>query len=177
MNNPLQNRPMTSTPSTTSTIPSVVSSPMELGATVKEVRRNNGLCLYCGESGYQVANCPNKGRKATESLGSIVVQEDTLLYSRLTSPPTETPNNEYPGNPPNVFPLATIQQPIKSRHANLIIIPVFVSYGPDENQQEPTEAMLDTGASSNSISRTFVDKLQLEYFSCPPGEELLYFFD
>ncbi|CEP12413.1 hypothetical protein [Parasitella parasitica] len=65
----------------TSQVSSSAATPMELGAintyrplsqTVKDFRRINNLCMYCGEGKHQALNCPNKVKKMQDFLGSIV---------------------------------------------------------------------------------------------------------
>lgn len=179
MGNLLSNQSTTSAFSSGHT-PFTSASPMELGVihkykppsapSVKEFRHNDGLCMYCGEAGHQVVNCPNKGKKVitTGSLGTIV-QED-MIHTRLVSENDIDVRTSSSSTNPNAYPLATT----KSRHPNLLLIPVLVFYGPADNRLQPTEAMVDTGASNNFVSRLLVDKLQLEYFSCPEGEEILF---
>ncbi|KAL7332779.1 hypothetical protein PS15p_201778 [Mucor circinelloides] len=122
-----------------------------LSAPVKEFRRANGLCLYCGESKHQVANCPNKSRQATGSLGTIV--EEDLLNMRSTSGPDFNPVKRSTINAPVVtgtlyYPVNTIQEVTESRHKSQFILPVTIDYYGQDDEEElaAAEAMVDSGA-------------------------------
>ena len=88
----LTRQPTTTTPvsSTTSTNNSVLGDdPMHIDAiqfkplTLQEEqrRRQNGLCMYCGEPGHIAQRCPNKRTFKARSIGLVLT-------------PFETPENE-----------------------------------------------------------------------------------
>ena len=85
-------QPATTTPvsPTTSTNNTVLGDdPMHSGATrfkpltlqEKQRRRQNGLCMYCGEPGHIAQRCPNKRTFKARSIGPVLT-------------PFETPENE-----------------------------------------------------------------------------------
>ncbi|KAL9537783.1 hypothetical protein MBANPS3_011467 [Mucor bainieri] len=167
--------------SNASTTPAPFSSasPMELGAInehkplsapVKEFCCINGLCMYCGEANHQVANCPNKNKQITGSLGTIM--EEDMLYSRIVPDPAVDAYSQAAST--DTYPLATIQAPIPSRHQSLLIMPIVVCHGDEDQLMAPAEAMVDTCASSNLVSRHLVDNLRLDSTECPQGEGVLF---
>ncbi|KAI8636941.1 hypothetical protein BD408DRAFT_459117 [Parasitella parasitica] len=159
---------------------STTATPMELGAinnykplsaTVKEFRRLNNLCMYCGEANHQVLNCPNKPKKMQGSLGSIVNQAIINMRSGQEHvPAVKRPRLLYEEQQH----LNHIRSTAMSDHFALFILPAFLYYGDDEEFVTTTEAMVDTGASSNFISSELVQRLNLEVEHNAPGEEMFF---
>lgn len=101
-------KPSGSNSSTPSTAYGSHPGPMDLSASravspeTRKYRRENNLCLYCGEAGHYASNCPNKGKKgkkakankaeaapaaASESKSESKSAEASVLYT------TEKPKN------------------------------------------------------------------------------------
>ncbi|CEP16232.1 hypothetical protein [Parasitella parasitica] len=138
-----------------------------LSATVKEFRKRNNLCLYCGESGHINTNCPNKGRKSPTSINALTaINEERNLVNR----PRHSGKAVRPAGKRKLYydmVAATSENTTTSSHDSLFVLPVTVN----EFHDDETEALVDTGAADNFISLRLVDEMSLHFTMCKPEDQ------
>jgi transposase InsO family protein len=142
----------------------------------KEVRRSNGLCLYCGEGGHFVKECP---RKPTVSFVDEDVSNKEVVEHYDQSNPLqrvgdgEKPVSRYPSYirevrverlPPTELMMATHVSPFVSTlvkkemtkdHRGLMFLPLM-------RRNEKLVGLVDTGANVNLMSLAAAQRFQLE---------------
>ena len=133
------------------------ATPMELGAinqhkpltqAVKDFRKNNQLCLYCGGKGHFNNNCPNKKKAGVISL--ILEGANTFTDSIATAVSGKRSQMDNLWNPSS--DVGEVKNLARSVSDSILLLPVTLYYGYNEEEATITQALVDSGAIHSFIS-------------------------
>jgi hypothetical protein len=115
----------------------------------KQYRRDNNLCLYCGEKGHFNNKCPKKSSNA--ALNSVIA----------SAQPNDVPSDSTLSG--SVIRLATINVAASSSTSSIwIIITIMASNRPIE-----VRALVDSGATMSFVDPTFAEQAGLPFAEKP----------
>jgi hypothetical protein len=123
------------------------SKPQPLSNAQKQYRRDNNLCLYCGEKGHFNNNCPKKSSKPTASLNSV------LATSQPTNVGSDSPLSG------SVIQLSTMNVTQVTPHNSLQITVVLMV----DDRRIEVQALLDSGATVSFVDPSFAEQAGLAH--------------
>ncbi|CEP12695.1 hypothetical protein [Parasitella parasitica] len=144
------------------------ATPMKLGLidqhkplsqAVKNFRRQNQLCLYCGNKGHMNSNCPNKKKTAAKDVITLVLEGPShvdLSNAYVDKSITTVRRRRTPATFDEALNVEEIRNVVYTLSEDLMVFPITLYHGDNEEDATNTRALLDSGAIHNFASWALV---------------------
>ena len=145
---------------------SMRAEPSRARRLTEEERKNrleNGLCLYCGESGHLLASCPSRPQRPSHASSASPSSSFGLSVTQVVSPPVSSPVSSASADPSVGLSVTQVGSPLSQPS---LFLKSTMEFG--ENNFA-CNALLDSGANANFISLKLIEERQIEteYLTTP----------
>ncbi|CEP08614.1 hypothetical protein [Parasitella parasitica] len=155
----------------------VIDQHKPLSQVVKDFRRQNQLCLYCGNKGHMNSNCPNKKKTASKDVITLVLERPShvdLCNGYVNESITTVRRRRTPATFDEALTVGEIRKVVHTLSQDLMVFPITLYHGDNEEDATNTRALLDSGAIHNLVPFALVDYLCVSVEKFSTNERCVY---